>query len=189
MRREEWRTIPEFDLYEVSNTGKVRSKERIISRGSHFVKLHGKILKGSDNGVGYLRVFLKQEGRVKQCYIHRLVAECFLDNPESKPCVNHLDNNPLNNNVENLEWCTKQENTDWMIMQGRNKRTENWLSNLHKSQEKTYMPVVGRNVETGEEILFPSLNSVKEFGFQPSCVCCCCKGKRIQHKGYVWEYI
>ena len=100
---EKWKVIPEFDLYEISNKGQVRSKDRIITKG-------------------------------------------------------------------------------------RAKRTLKWIEHLHKSQAKTYVPVIGTNIETGEDIYFEKLNDVALQGFQPSCVSNCCKGKREQHKGYRWKY-
>lgn len=186
--KEEWKVIPGFSLYEVSNMGNVRSKDRtIVSGNSHYIK-RGRILKGHDNGVGYLRVQLKQDGKVGRHYIHRLVAKAFVPNPDSKPCVNHIDNNPTNNKSENLEWCTMQENTDWMAKQGRNKRTDEWIANLHETQSLSYRPVTGENIVTGDVLYFEKLNGVKEKGFDPSCVCWCCKGIRNTHKGYIWKY-
>lgn len=55
---------------------------------------------------GYLRASL---GR-KDCYIHRLVAFCFLENPNNYKEVNHKDGNKENNDVSNLEWCNRQMN-------------------------------------------------------------------------------
>ena len=50
---EKWKVIPEFDLYEISNKGQVRSKDRIITNGvGTFVK-KGRILKPQDNGTGH----------------------------------------------------------------------------------------------------------------------------------------
>ncbi len=174
---EQWKVIPGFDSYEISNTGKIRSHVRKEI-----------IMKPADNGVGYLRVVLHQNDKKRSVYVHRLVASAFVENPDNKPLINHIDNNPLNNNADNLEWCTYKENSEWMVAQGRNKRTTEWLSNLHQSQRKFYKPVIGTNVKTGEKIRFEYLNDVAKLGFQPSCVCNCCKKIRDSHKGYRWDY-
>lgn len=59
---------------------------------------------------GYQRVTLCVEGKTQRHSVHRMVAETFIPNPESKPHINHIDNNPSNNTVSNLEWCTHSEN-------------------------------------------------------------------------------
>lgn len=188
---EEWKTVPEWDLYEISNFGNLRGKDRVVkNHGGTYIR-KARELKTVPDKLGYRTFRFKQDGKSKSEKIHRLVAKAFIPNPENKPCVNHIDNNPSNNRVDNLEWCTMQENTDWMIKQGRFKRTPQWLERLHKSQEPTYKAVVGTNIQTGEKIYFDRVNAVREAGFQPSCVCVCCKHKKgiTQHKGYVWEYV
>jgi len=55
----------------------------------------------------------------KSYFVHRLVAEAYIPNPDGLPMVNHLDCNPMNNHVSNLEWCTARENTLHAIKHGR----------------------------------------------------------------------
>lgn len=95
---EEWKPIKGLH-YEVSSLGNIRNSE------------NKNILTNFDkNRTGYLRVYLYSEGKKKRYFLHRLVAETFIPNPENKPQVNHKDGNKQNNELSNLEWVTCSEN-------------------------------------------------------------------------------
>lgn len=108
-----WKPIPGHEGYEVHESGRVRSVDRIVIKknkwGSHGpVKYAGKELKPWATKDGYLQVELK-DGK-KQC-VHRLVAMAFVDGHENGLTVNHKDGVKSNNHPSNLEWITAQENT------------------------------------------------------------------------------
>lgn len=69
-------------------------------------KITGNWLKGEINNSGYKRVYVFK----KRFFIHRLVAERYIPNPENLPQVNHIDGDKLNNSVENLEWVSESGN-------------------------------------------------------------------------------
>lgn len=108
-----WKPYPDFDFIEGSNLGRARTLDRYVpnKNGKRVVK--GRILTQHSNGTGYLQVGPRINGRKINIYIHRLVAECFLPNPENLPEINHKDNNPLNNNISNLEWCSRNYNMSY----------------------------------------------------------------------------
>lgn len=108
----EWRPVKGYEsLYEVSNTGLVKSLSRISvgKKGNRF-QVKEKLLKLNPTN-GYLRAALTKDGTFKYHSVHRLVAEAFIKNHKKKPQINHLDRDRANNHVSNLEWVTAHENS------------------------------------------------------------------------------
>lgn len=116
---EVWKDIEEYEgLYQVSNTGKVKSlaKEWVcgnkmsIRNKPETLLVLSKEGYQSKNSDQYLSVTLSKRGVSKKARVHILVATYFKPNPENKPEVNHLDADRTNNNDWNLEWSTRLEN-------------------------------------------------------------------------------
>lgn len=106
-----WKDIKDYEgMYQVSNLGNVRSLDYFVNswRGPRLKK--GKMMNPTDNGNGYKIVSLSKENLRKNHYLHRLVAEAFLEKPNGCDVINHKDYNRSNNNAENLEWTTQLEN-------------------------------------------------------------------------------
>lgn len=84
----------------------------------------GQWLSICDNGHGYKQVFVSVKGIRYVRYIHRLVAECFIPNPDGLPEINHKDGNKANNHADNLEWCTSSYNKYHAFRTGLKKPSE-----------------------------------------------------------------
>lgn len=126
-----WKDIKGWeDLYEVSDKGEVRNK------------LTQHILKGDINNCGYRRVCLyniNHTPKKQRFFIHRLVAEHFIDNIHNLPQVNHIDSDKNNNNITNLEWCLPRENSVKSIINGKaNYRYRPFKCIFDDGTEKTY---------------------------------------------------
>lgn len=164
---EQWRDIKGFEGYQVSNYGMVKS----LKFGKE------KILKGKKVSSGYLQVGLWKNGECILEYIHRLVAEAFIPNPQNLPQVNHKDETPTNNHVENLEWCDARYNLNYGT---RNQR----------SAEKQGKRVDQIDKITGEVIhKWASTAECGRNGYSQQHISDCCNGKHKTHKGYVWKYL
>ena len=130
----------EFGSYQVSSWGNVKGK-------------FGRLLKYEKRRDGYLRIVIYEDKTRKTISIHRLVALCFLDNPDNKPCVDHIDRNIINNKVENLRWCSRQQNqmnrdkqknnTSGFKGVSYNKQNQKWLAKIQNKHLGYY--------ETAEE--------------------------------------
>jgi len=102
---EEWKTVQGYDDYEVSNLGVIRNSK-------------GKILKIDWMKNGYGKVYLYKNKRRYMHYIHRVVAQHFVPNPENKPEVNHDNSIKTDNRAANLVWSTRKENVQHSIKYG-----------------------------------------------------------------------
>lgn len=89
-------------LYCVDEDGNIHTMPRKGSKGG--------IMKTYTDPVGYKRVRLCKDGHTSIHYVHRVIASCFIPNPNNYPCINHKDGNKLNNSLDNLEWCTYSHN-------------------------------------------------------------------------------
>lgn len=136
----EWVKIKDFD-YSVNNKGEVKNNKT------------NRILKTTTSTSGYLFVQLC-EGKTYMKYVHRLVAEAFIPNPNNLPQVDHIDGDKKNNVVSNLRWVTVSENR---MSFGSELRAKNRMRK-----------VLGIN-ENGEEVVFESRKAVAEcFGCHPA---------------------
>lgn len=98
-----WKDIKGYEgHYQVSSHGNIKS----IKFGRQ------KTLTLKNTHKGYHNIQLFKNGKMKGCFVHRIVAENFLDHLKVNHSVDHLDANKKNNHYTNLEWVTNKENSD-----------------------------------------------------------------------------
>ena len=174
-----WKPVAGYEgLYEVSNQGNVRSVDRYVSNnwknGLRLIK--GKVLNYGCTLGGYKQVHLSKNGSQEPLYVHRLVAEAFLQNPDCLPEINHKDEDKTNNRVENLEWCDRKYNA-------------NYGTAIERASEKHGRKIECLSVDWTERKTFNSFQSVEDFlGFK-------CKNSIYAHienhypfRGYYWKF-
>lgn len=106
---EHWIDIKGYEgKYKVSNLGRIKSLERIVTVGKNKRLVNEKILNPIKSKNGYLTINFTFNGR-KQLLIHRLVAQAFFGDANGL-VVNHKDFDKTNNIISNLEYCTQKEN-------------------------------------------------------------------------------
>ena len=136
----------------------------ITSCGKVWSYLRKKFLKPADNGTGYLFVLLHKDGKVRNRYVHRLVAEAYLPNPENLPQVDHIDGNKMHNFLNNLQWITNRDN----VRKGRNKPILQYDLDGNFIREWSSAMDVGKEVRTN--------------------ICKCLKCRYKTAYGYIWKY-
>lgn len=153
------REVPGYERYFVTEDGRLFKELKMHTRKKYTnVRLWD-----SDNQKSYFTG------------IHRLVAMCYIDNPDNKPFVNHQDGDPSNNHVSNLEWCTNSENVQHAYDIGLG--------------YKIVKPV--RQVSLNGEVIarYKSISEAsRQTGVNLSHICQCCRGNRKTNGGYRWEY-
>lgn len=150
-------------LYKISNYGRIYSIQK------------RKYLRPKSNGRGYLQIELTKEKNHKMHYVHRLVAEAFIENPDNLPQVNHKDENKKNNATENLEWCSAKHNLSYGT---RIKRIAN----------KNKKPILQIGPDGNIIRRFDGLADAERCGYNHSNVSNCCSGKLKLAYGYKWRF-
>lgn len=182
---EMWKTIKDFEMYEVSNLGRIkriRSKVKIWGRGKEGATrtVKERILKLQINMRGYSSVTLSIENIRKTKTVHRLVAEKFIKNTDNLPHVNHINGIKTDNRAKNLEWVTPSQNIAHAIKTGLYnpkeacKRGEE--SNLSKLTEKD---VVKIKRELSEGKTYRAI--AKEFNVVPDTIGAINRGESWEH--------
>lgn len=141
MNEEAWKAVVGHEnRYEVSNLGRVKSLARIEEKYNKatLIKYHvrERILKPTI-AFGYPKVVLSINTKQRWAFVHRLLAQAFIPNPENKREVNHKDLNRMNCVLDNLEWTTSAENKRHAKKNGRYrilKGEERWCSKLNEDK-------------------------------------------------------
>lgn len=154
--QEVWKTIEGHEDYMASSKGRI-----------------AKIIKGDSNGKGY-RFIRFLDG--KRVYIHKIIAQLFMPNPNNLPIVNHKDGNKENNKIENLEWCTYSHNNK-----------EAYRLGLRKPVTRK---VIQKTLDGKEIKIWNSMKEIEETtGIPYTGISACCRGKTKTSYGYKWEYV
>lgn len=198
---EEWKDIVGYEgLYQISSEGRVKSLKR-IARNNHTVD--SKIRKPKIDKDGYCCVSLWIDGVSKEHFIHRLVAQAFVPNPENKPCIDHINTDRTDNRAENLRWCTHKENTNNPISR------EKFLHNRYKVEGERrisiYKPTKEAVAKMAEKHkkpvgMYKNGNLIKRFDSAADAerednnlkfmsISAACNGRLKTYRGYEWKFI
>ena len=138
----------------------------------------GHIMQGSLKKTGYVEIVLTDaEGLPHYRLLHRIIAEAFCEKAEGQSEVNHINGRKTDNRAENLEWVTRAENLRHAYETGL------------MPNNAVPKPVIAKNMDTGEEMAFPSIyKAARFFNISQGNICMCCKGERPYANGYFWQY-
>ena len=157
-----WRDIVDYSgKYQVSNLGRIRRVE-ILNEFTHYR--------------GYKYVNLTKDKQTKHKYIHRLIAEAFIENPNNLETVNHINEVKDDNRISNLEWMS-------------------YFDNNHHGTV-----IQRRSITRGKKVLQYSLNGefIKEWnsareiertlGYSNVGINQCCRKIIKKSKGFIWKF-
>ena len=169
-----WQPVLGYEgLYEVNQFGQIRNKDGQIMRQR---------LKKAKYTV-YKKVSLYKDGKYKHLYVHRIVAQAFIPNPQGFELINHKDEDGTNNAVDNLEWCDRSYNATYGTSPKK-------ISKAFKGRESEKRIAVYATNKSGDSAgEWDSITeAAKDVGCSTSEISGALKGKRKTAKGLIWNY-
>lgn len=184
MEKEIWKDIPGWEgYYQASNLGRIRSLDRyeefMNNNGKISTRLRkGRVMKQTIVQNGYCVVTLCG----KRKYVHRIIAETFIPNPDNLPYINHKSEIKTENSAENLEWCDPKYNVNYGS--GKEKNSKKQKNSPMKSLVVEQYTIDGKLVK-----VWPSLHEIRRvLNKSISYVQACCRNKAHTAYGFVWKY-
>lgn len=185
--QEIWKDIEGYEgLYQISNTGKIKSLKRYKNNHNKKQLVKEKIRKQIISKTGYYTCMLYKNGNKKLLKVHRLIAQAFIPNPNNYPIINHINGNKLDNNILNLEWCDYSHNNKEAhrldLIKNNTKGLKKYTNSLKKRVNQYDL----------EENYIKTWNCIsdiqKELGYTTTNICACCKNIRKTAYGFIWKY-
>ena len=179
--QEIWKDIPGYEgHYQISNHSNVRTLCYLNKKNCI------KLLKPVKAKTGYLVVNLHKNNKATIKYVHRLVAEAFIPNPENKPHINHIDGNKSNPAINNLEWVTPSENQIHAYNLGLHVKSTKGMTGALCKNSKPILQF------SKDGVFIRSWSAASEaaryYGVSAGNIWSCIHGKRITAYGYKWTF-
>lgn len=160
-----WKQVKDFPEFWVSDTGLVRRNATLLTP--------------QVNSKGYLRVCTTINGKPVRFFVHRLVAQAFIPNPENKAQVNHKDGIKKHCTPDNLEWVTNQENRNHAVANGLHKAATGEATYSHKLTEQQIREIRERYVKNSRNAGSGAL--AKEYGVTSMTILQIVKREKWKH--------
>ena len=174
---EEWRDVVGYEgRYLVSSHGRVVGTP--INRKTPKI-----ILQRSNECYRYLSVVLwGNDKKYHSHFVHRLVADAFIPNPNNKLYVDHIDTDASNNKASNLAWATQHENLSNPLTRSRR------VGSKHNITPPNRRKIV--QLKNGCVVkVYEYISAASKDGFSESCIIRCCQGLLKHYKQFQWMYL
>ena len=164
-----WKDIIGYEgIYQISSLGRIKS----FQQRNQFGNKKARILSGWKTKSHYPKIILIKDGKKERKYIHRLIAEAFIPNPNHYKFINHIDGNKQNYSIENLEWCTQKYN----------------MLHAQFTLKKQFASAIRPIVRDDNKFYFSITEASKDLGCNISCICDQIAGRKKRIKGHTFKY-